>query len=570
MSADGKTFERCYLSADADLGRPEVVESYYRELESRTVGSPAALEQWLGDWSELDSWLDEAGSVRYVEMTCHTDDAAIEERYLSFIEEIEPLSRVWEHKLDKKLLGSSHRGGLSRERYEILWRQIEARTQLFREENIPLHTEDEKLRQQYQKIVGGMTIVHDGKEMTMQQMGRHLESPDRSVRETVWRKIADKWAEAREEVEGIFDEMIRVRHRIGVNAGFANYRDFMFKEMQRFDYTPADCDAFANSIGEIVVPAARQLAEARQRQLGVDKLRPWDMAVDPLGQDPLSPFEGADQLVSGCETIFDRVDPLFGEQFRRMKRDELLDLESRKGKAPGGYMNTYQGRRVPFIFMNAVGTQRDVETLLHEGGHAFHSFSASHEPLVELREAPIEFSEVASMAMELLSLPWLNAFYNEADHKRAQADHLDGIVRFFPYMATIDQLQHWAYTKPGHSRDQRRAHWRSLIERFSGWVDYSGLEDVRDFDWHRKQHPFTVPFYYVEYGIAQLGALGVWLNSQRDYQGAVQMYRNGLSLGGTKPLPALFQAAGVKFDFSSRAIEPVTKEMMRRIASSSF
>ncbi|HWL94999.1 MAG TPA: M3 family oligoendopeptidase [Phycisphaerae bacterium] len=566
MSNPDPASVRRYLAADADLGDAAVVESSFRELETRRVESKDALEQWLLDWSELDSWLDEEGSQRYVNMTCHTDDAALEKRYLDFIESVEPLSRSWEHKLDKKLLASVHRSDLPNDRYGILWRQVEARTAIFREENIPLHTEDDKLRQQYQKLIGGMTLQHDGREQTMQQMGRYLEGTERAVRQEAGEKIAAKWAESREEIERIYDEMIRVRHRIGLNAGFASYRDFMFKEMQRFDYTPGDCEAFANSIAEIVVPAARQLAETRKRQLGVDRLRPWDMQVDPEGRSPLAPFESEAQLVAAAEKVFDKVNPLFGEQFRRMQRERLLDLESRKGKAPGGYMNMFQGRRLPFIFMNAVGTQRDVETLLHEGGHAFHSFAASAEPLLELREAPIEFSEVASMAMELLSLPWLNAFYSEQDHRRAQADHLDGIVRFFPYMATIDQLQHWVYAHPNHTREDRRIAWSALVDRFGGWIDYTGYESARDFDWHRKQHPFTVPFYYVEYGIAQLGALGVWLNSQRDYARAVQQYRSGLALGGTKPLPRLFEAAGVKFDFSARAIEPITREMMRRIA----
>lgn len=557
---------RHYLPEVADLGSPEQVGSHYRELESRAIGSPAALEKWLLDWSELDSWLDEEGSVRYVSMTCHTDDTEIEKRYLNFIEEVEPLCRTWEHALDKKLLGCEHRAALPNERYGILWRQVEARTAIFREENVPLHTEDEKLSQQYQKLVGGLTVKRGDKELTLQQAGLDLELPDRAARQTAWEEISAQWAAVREEIERLYDDMVKVRHRIATNAGFDNYRDFAFKEKQRFDYTPEDCMAFANSIAEIVVPAARKLAETRKRELGVDTLRPWDMQVDPENREPLRPFEGASRLIDGCQRVFDHVDPELGEQFRLMQKLDMLDLESRKGKAPGGYMNCYQGRRIPFIFMNAVGTQRDVETLLHEGGHAFHSFAARNEPLFELREAPIEFAEVASMSMELLALPHMSAFYNDADRARAESDHLDGIVRFFPYMATIDQIQHWAYTHPTHTREERRAAWKALVNRFGGWVDYEGYEDARDFDWHRKQHPFTVPFYYVEYGIAQLGALGIWLNSQRDYKNAVKQYRAGLALGGTRPLPTLFQTAGVKFDFGPSTIEPVTREMMSRIA----
>jgi oligoendopeptidase F len=336
--------------------------------------------------------------------------------------------------------------------------------------------------------------------------------------------------------------------------------------LERFDYTPADCERFGESIEQIVVPVARRLGELRKAQLGLETLRPWDMAVDPLGRSPLEPFSGAKALMDGCGRIFKSVSPGFGDEFSRMRDEGLLDLESRKGKAPGGYMMEYDGRRLPFIFMNAVGRQDDVQTLLHEGGHAFHAFAARGEDLAFVREAPIEFAEVASMGMELLAGKFLEEFYAASgDAERARIDHLDGVVRFFPYMACIDLLQHWVYTHPGHTRAERAAAWTSLNRRFNDWVDYSGYEDSLAYLWHRKGHPFTVPFYYVEYGIAQLGALGVWLNSQRDFGGAVASYRRALGLGGKRPLPELFSTAGVKFDFSARAIEPLIGEASRQL-----
>lgn len=556
QAAEQVDYPRTFVSNNADLGDPAQVEAYYRQLDGRSLNSPAALEAWLRDWSELEGWLGEEGSVRHVEMTCQTDDPVREKRFLDFIENVVPPAKTWSNKLEKRLLACEHRTALPRERYAVLLRNVENRVSLFREENVALQVEDEKLRQQYQKLVGGLTATHDGREQTMQQLAQYLERTDRKEREAVWHKISSAWAGIREDVERIYDEMVRLRHEMARNAGFENYRDYAFLEHARFDYTPADCVTFADSIAQIIVPATRSLADRRKAQLGVDRLRPWDMAVDPEGREPLRPFEGAARLVEGSARVFEHVHPVFGEQFDRMRAAGLLDLESRKGKAPGGYMMNYEGRRLPFIFMNAVGTQRDLETLLHEGGHAFHAFATRNDPLVEYRSAPTEFSEVASMAMELLALPHLGEFYSPTDRDRSESDHLDGIIRFFPYMAKIDQLQHWVYTHPRHTRDERRAVWEALEARFEGWVDFAGIEGDRAWAWHRKTHPFTVPFYYVEYGIAQLGALGVWLNSRRDYPAAVSAYRRGLGLGGTRPLPELFRAAGVAFDFSTRSIEP--------------
>ncbi len=560
-------FELRVLDAGIDLGDWSSVEGYYRDLGNQSLSSVEALEAWLLDLSELDAWLDEEGSVRYVEMTCQTDDAEREKRYLSFIEDVVPNARAWSNKLDRKFLDCEHRAALRPDRYGVLIRRIENRVALFRDENIPLQTEDEKLCQKYQKVVGALTAEHDGRERTMQEMARYLQETDRAVRQEAWEKITAKWAAVRDEIESIYDEMVAVRHKIALNAGLADYREYAFREKERFDYTPEDCQAFAFAIEATAVPAARGLAEERKRLLGVDTLRPWDMAADPRGRPPLRPFDKPEELISGCAKIFEQVEPILGEQFARMRREELLNLASRKGKAPGGYMIVYEGRRLPFIFMNAVGTERDVQTLLHEGGHAFHGFAARDEALVSFRNAPIEFAEVASMSMELLGGKYMDAFYDETDQARSAADNFDGIIRFFPYMAMVDMFQHWVYTHPKHARDERKQAWLNLERRFAGSADYSGYEDVLPYLWHRKMHPFTVPFYYVEYGIAQLGALGVWLNSRRDYAAAVRDYRSALALGGSRPLPELFEAAGVRFDFTETVLRPAVEEMQKQLAT---
>lgn len=567
MLVDGSDFKPRFLNPDLDLGDQAVVESYYAALAGRPLSSKSALEAWLLDWSELEAWLDEEESVRHVEMTCHTDDPVREKRYLSFIEEVSPTAKSWSNKLDRKLLESEHRNGLSRDRFEVLLRCVENRVALFREENIPLQTEDETLRQQYQKLTGGLMVEHDGREQTMQEMARYLEEPDRAVRQEAWEKTTGQWKSIQEETEALYDRMVSVRHHMAVNAGLGDYRAYAFRDMERFDYTPADCEAFGAAIEAIAVPAARKLADERKKQLGVDRLRPWDMAVDPMGRPPLKPFGDSSELVDRCGRIFSQVDPLFGEQFERMRRNTLLDLESRKGKAPGGYMMVYEGRRLPFVFMNAVGTHRDVQTLLHEGGHAFHAFAVRDEDVVTLRQAPIEFAEVASMGMELLADRHLSVFYDGTDCKQASSDHFRDIIRFFPWMAMIDLFQHWVYTHPQHTREERKAAWAALHQRYAPWVDYTGHEDVLPYTWHRKGHPFTVPFYYVEYGIAQLGALGVWLNARDDEAGAIQAYKKALALGGRRPLPELFSTAGIRFDFSAAALEPAVAEMQRQLAT---
>jgi len=560
-------FECRLLAPDVDLGDWGAIEPYYRELEDRSVGSVDALERWLLDRSELESWLSEERTVREVEMTCQTDDAERERRYLAFVEDVLPHVRLRSHRLDRKLLDCPYRSALSAERRGVLMRKVENRAALFREENVPLQTEDDRLRQQYQKVIGSMTVHHDGREQTLQEMARYLERPDRAVRQEAWEKIAEPWRARREEVEALYDKMVALRHRLAAGAGCRDYLEYAFRDLERFDYTPKDCQAFARTIEEVVVPEARRLADDRRRHLGAASLRPWDMAVDPKRRPPLAPFKKAEELIDGCKRIFAKVDPIFAEQFEKMRTGGLLDLASRKGKAPGGYMSVFEGRRLPFIFMNAVGTHRDVQTLLHEGGHAFHAFAARHEPLVDLRSSPIEFAEVASMGMELLGGAHLREFYDDADGRRAAEEHLQGIVRFFPYMTTIDMLQHWVYTHPGHNRQERATAWLDLNRRFGGWVDYAGHEDMLSYSWHQKLHPFTVPLYYVEYGIAQLGALGIWINSRADDRQAVKDYRGALALGGTRPLPDLFAAAGVRFDFSPETVRPAVAELRRQLDS---
>ncbi len=527
------------------------------------VGTAGELEAWLLDWGEVSAGLNEESARRYIAMTCHTEDAEAEKAYLHFVENIEPRLKPRQFVLERKYLEHPVRGRLPAGRYEVFDRMIGVHVALYRDENVPLETEEARLGQQYQKLSGSLTVSFRGEERTLVQMGRYLEEPDQGLRKEAWEAVARRRLAERDAFDDQFDALLGLRDRMARNAGFANYRDYAFKARGRFDYGPAECEAFHDAIEAEIVPVLRELQAERRRQLGLERLRPWDLSVDPLNRPPLRPFDHVDRLVEGTQTVFDRLNGDLAAQFRRMRELRLLDLDNRKGKAPGGYQSSLPEARQPFIFMNAVGQHRDVETLLHEAGHAFHTVATQEEDLYAYREAPIEFCEVASMAMELLGGEHLDAFYGPGECRRARREHLEGVVETFPWIATVDAFQHWLYTHPGHDRAERRQAWNRLMDRFGGDVDWVGWEEARSHSWHRQLHIFLYPFYYVEYGIAQIGALQVWMNAKRDAGRALADYRRALGLGGGRPLPELFEAAGCRFAFDRETLRPLA-ELLRR------
>jgi oligoendopeptidase F len=552
---------RKFVPADLALADWPQIAPLFDQLEARAAdGKTAAdLERWLLDWSELSAALDEESSRRYIAMTCHTDSPDAEKAYLHFVEHIEPQLKPRQFALEKIYVTHPLREQLPQTRYQVFDRDVKSHVELFRPENIPLETEEAKLCQQYQKLSGSLTVNFRGEEKTLVQMGRYLEELDRPLRQDAWETVARRRLQEAGKCDGLFDEMLKLRARIAKNAGFENYRDYAFHRSGRFDYAPEDCEKFHDAVERHVMPVVRELQAERRAELKLEKLRPWDLAVDPLNRPPLKPFGKVSEMVSRTQKIFDRLDGELAGGFRQMQDLHLLDLDNRKGKAPGGYQDTLNEARLPFIFMNAVGVQRDVETILHEAGHAFHALATRDEDLRAYRHAPIEFCEVASMSMELLGNEFIEEFYSAADAKRARRVHLEGIVGVFPWIATVDAFQHWVYTHPNHTHDERAAAWLALMDRFGGDVDWSGHETARAHLWHRQLHIFLHPFYYIEYGIAQLGALQVWANSRRDRAKALNDYKKSLALGGSRPLPELFSAAGCRFEFSSRTIEPLTK-----------
>ena len=550
--------KRQFVPEDALLTSLKDVKALYQALLGRAINSKEELERWILDRSEFEAALDQAGSILYIRMTCQTDDKDRAKAYTDFIETIAPATKPLDDQLNKRFLKEIERFPIDQERYEIYIREIRADIDLFIEKNVDLQTKEQLLSQEYQTVCGAMTVEFEGEEKTLPQMGKYLLETDRALREQAWRATAKRRLQDKDKLDDIFDQMLVLRSQIAHNAKCCNYTEYKFRSLHRFDYTPEDCKKYHETVKRLVVPLWASITENRKKQMKLDSLRPWDSAVDPLGRAPLKPFVDVEKLISGCEEIFKKVDAELGQQFREMAQMKLLDLASRKGKAPGGYQSALDEARKPFIFMNAVGVDGDVRTLLHEAGHAFHGLACAHDPLVDYRHAPMEFNEVASMGMELLADQYLSVFYNYEDAQRSRTTHFEDSVFTLVWVAIIDAFQHWIYENPKHGRGARQKAWLDIRRQFGGdLIDWQGLEDEQASLWQRQLHIFEVPFYYIEYGIAQLGALQLWLNAKKDSAKALREYRQGLSFGGSRPLPELFKEAGIRFDFSENTIAPL-------------
>jgi oligoendopeptidase F len=542
------------------------LEPYFQDLIKRPL-SESSVSRWMADWSELSKLLDESYWRLYDATAIDTTNEGAVGRFNRFLDEIRPKAKAREQKLKEKLLAS----GIEPEGYEVPLRDMRAQAELFREANLPLLSEDKKLSIAYDKIIADQTVLWDGQEVTLPQLQPVYQELDRGRREGAWRLAAKRQLADREEINNLWGEFLELRQRVAANADLQSYRTYRWKELLRFDYTPQDCYKFHNAIAEVIVPVASSIYERRRQRLGVSSLRPWDLEVDQLGKPPLKPFTSEAELQDITSQIFHQVDPQLGAYFEIMRKESLLDLDNRKGKAPGGFCSHYQAAGLPFIFMNAVGIHEDVLTLLHEGGHAFHVFECGHMQHFFL-EVPLEFAEVASMSMELLASPYLTAdqggFYSTEEAARARINFLENILLFWPYMAVVDAFQQWVYENPQAAEDPEKcdAHWNQLWERFMPDVDWDGLEQEMKTGWQRKLHIHTDPFYYVEYGLAQLGAIQVWRNALNDQDGAVAAYRKALSLGNSVPLPQLFAAAETRFTFDATTLRQVADLLLDMIS----
>ena len=555
-SADIKKMPRYFLPKDFIVTTWQTLEPYFKNLDERKIHSLSDLEQWLKDASELEAVISEDACWRQIKMTCDTENKELEESFNFFMMEIQPKVQPYSDKLNKKLIESPYTKDLDQEKYFTYLRNVKKNIELFREANIPLQSELNVMQQQFGMISGKMTIEVNGQEYTLQQAAKFLEDPDRSLRESVYRKINERRLQDKGELNTLFSSLLHKRNQIAINTGFKNFRDYRFVELGRFDYTKEDCFQFHEAVKLHVMPLVNQIYEIKKKKLGLDILRPWDVEAEPAGIQPLRPFKTGEELTEKTIACFDELKSFFGDCLRTMKKLGHLDLESRKGKAPGGYNCPLAESGAPFIFMNAAGQLDDVTTMVHEGGHAIHSFLAHELELTGFKEYPTEIAEVASMSMELFSMNHWHVFFdNNEELTRAKEQQLERVITIFPWIATIDKFQHWIYENPAHTEAERADQWQLILEEFSSPViDFSGLDEYRRFAWQRQLHLFEVPFYYIEYGIAQLGAIGLWQQYKQNPESAIKNYMAALQLGGTKPLPDLFKAAGLKFDLSPNHI----------------
>ena len=558
---------RHFLPKDFSITNWEGLEPYFKNLDEREINSLTDLEKWLKDASELEAVISEDACWRQIKMTCDTENKELEESFTFFMMEIQPMIQPYSDKLNKKLVDCTFTKDLDQQKYFTYLRNVKKNIELFREANIPLQAELSVMQQQFGVISGKMTVEVNGQEYTLQQAAKFLEDSDRELRESVYRKINDRRLQDKKELNDLFSSLLKKRHEVAINTGFENYRDYRFVELGRFDYSKEDCYQFHEAVKLHVMPLVNQLYEAKKKKLGLDTLRPWDVEAEPAGIQPLRPFTNGEELTEKTIACFDEMKSFFGDCIRKMKAMGHLDLESRKGKAPGGYNCPLAESGAPFIFMNAAGQLDDVTTMVHEGGHAIHSFLAHELALTGFKEYPMEIAEVASMSMELFSMNhWQVFFDNKEELTRAKEQQLERVITIFPWIATIDKFQHWIYENPTHTEEERAAEWFSILEEFTcPVIDFSGLEEYRRFGWQRQLHLYEVPFYYIEYGIAQLGAIGLWQQYKQNAEAAINNYITALRLGGTKTLPELFTAAGLQFDLSpghiSQLMQFVKNEM---------
>ncbi|MFN8282865.1 MAG: M3 family oligoendopeptidase [Chitinophagales bacterium] len=554
-----KRNKRSYLDDSLVIHTWQDIESYYTELSNRAINNKEELLKWMSDRSETDAVLDEEYRWRYIRQTCDTENETHKDAYEDFIQTIMPNWMTFSNELNKKLAENNAVDELDQERFFIYLRGLRKQIELFRTENIPLSQQVQLKSQEYGSTIAAMTIEHEDNEYTLPQAAVFLQNQDRNLRKTIFEKVSDRRLQDRDKLNTLFSELVQIRHQMALNAGFENYRDFMFAELGRFDYDVKACEQFHEAIKTEVIPLVQQIHQKRKQQLAVDTLFPYDLDVDAENLPALKPFETQDELIDRSVACLNKVDPFFAECISIMNNMHYLDLNSRKGKAPGGYNMTLPEIGVPFIFMNAAGTHRDLETMVHEAGHAVHSFLMRDLPYNFDQEITSETAELASMSMELMTFDGLDAFYNDADKKRAIETHLEGIITMLPWIALVDKFQHWIYTNPTHSVEERENKWLEFqSELSSDEVDWTNYETARKTLWQKQLHIFEVPFYYIEYGIAQLGAIAVWRNYKQNKHKAIEDYKNALSLGYTKSIPEMYKTAGVEFNFTKEYV----KELM--------
>ncbi len=558
-----------FIPTDLTINSWDDLKPYFDTLLNTQIDTTEELSQMIIHYSETLSVFHEQNAWSYINMSRETNNQEYVDRHELFSTQISPELEKAANAVEKMIVGHPLFSDLPDDRYGQLKKKLKRELELFREENVELSAEISKLSTQYDQLTGGLTVTLDGEEMPLPKAAVHLQSADRIKRKTAWTAINEQRYAIKEDADRIYTDMLKLRVQTAKNAGYDNYRDFAHDRLQRFDYTPQDAMDFQSAIEKHIVPLAREISRNHCKKLNIDSqdYRPWDTAGEPVGQVALKPFKRGAELLKQAIAIFSEIHPQFGANLKAMEAADLFDLESRKGKAPGGYNYGLETTGMPFIFMNAAGTQRDVVTMCHEGGHAMHTFLTNDEPLIHYRDTPSEMAETASMSMELMTAGLWNKFYDTKDHIRARREHLEGIISFFPWCATVDAFQHWVYLNPDHTVEERDDYFVQLNTRFlSDLVNWEDYEHFRRNGWQRQLHIFGMPFYYIEYGIAQLGALQVYRLFKQDPQAALAGYIKGLSLGSSKPLPEVWEAMGIKFDFSADTLKELVEFVQKELS----
>ncbi|NRA10535.1 MAG: M3 family oligoendopeptidase [Crocinitomicaceae bacterium] len=545
------------------------IEKYFTDLINRKIETKEDFLTWLKDQSELEAILEEDAAWRYIKMTIDTKDEDLSNSYTFFVTQIQPQIAPFEDQLNRKLNEIGYTEELASDpAFEILFRRIKKSLELYREENIEIQSKLAEESQKFGSLSAAQSIEHDGDKLTMQQASLLLKETDESLRKEIFENITDRRKEDVDKFDELFDSLLAKRHQISKNAGFENFRDYKMQAMGRFDYNVTDCEDFHQSVKSVIVPIVKKMQQRRLDKLGKPLFKPWDLDVDPEGKAPLKPFQKGKELFEGTVNMFNRIDPYFGDCLTTMSEMKHLDLESQDGKSPGGYNYPLYEIGVPFIFMNAVGSHRDLVTMVHEGGHAVHSFLSRDLELTGFKNLPSEVAELASMSMELLSMDEWGEFYKDPkDLNRAIEEQLETVIKLLPWIAQVDEFQHWLYVNHTHTTAERTDKWVSLSKAYgTGLTDWSGYEDAQSTSWQRQLHIFEVPFYYIEYGIAQLGALGIWKNSLEDKSKAIEDYKNALRLAYTRSIPEIYETANIKFDFTEKHIKQLAEFIENKLA----
>ncbi|MEO1219438.1 MAG: M3 family oligoendopeptidase [Bacteroidota bacterium] len=545
--------KRRFLPEDFKMTYWASLQPFYDQLLQRNLNTVADVRQWFIDRSELEGAIAEDAGWRYINMTCDTASEAYRKHYETYIKDILPNTIAYAQQLNTKVVACPHTASLEPETgFALLLRCLRNSISLYRAENVPLITQLKLREREYAAITGAMTVTMEGDEMTLQQAARYFEGQNRKLREQAFLRIYSCRRQAEQTLNELYTDLVQARDQIARNADFPNFRDYTFVTHKRFDYTPQDCFDFHQGVEETVIPCLTEMAQEKKQLLGVEVLRPWDHDVDPGHQLPLQPFSDAEDLLQKTITVFDRLDVSLGNCLRTMQARGHFDLDSRKDKAPGGYNFPLRESGAPFIFMNQARRFKDMTTLLHEGGHALHAMLMHDVLLNDFKEITSEMAELASMSMELITMDHWDVFFDDpVACNRAKKKQLEDVIRKLAWIAAIDQFQHWVYENPYHSPSQRNDVWYGIMSRFSDQVTEWGEDNyIRFFVWQQQLHLFEVPFYYIEYGIAQLGAIALWRNYQQNPKQVLQDYLKALKLGYTHSLPEMYKAAGIKLDFS--------------------